>query len=451
MSARILVVDDIDSNVRLLEAKLRLEYYEVLTARSGPEALAAARRVNPDLVILDVMMPGMDGFEVCRRLKDDPETCFIPVVLLTALDQREDRLRGLSCGADDFLTKPFDDCGLFARVRNLTRLKLSIDELRQREARGRTLGVIEGTALRERGLGARCLVIDDHPRQSERLMKALRDDHFPFLAGADLGPAAQASCEVLVVSLASRNFDGLAIVAHLRHRLDTRHIPILAVVQVGDGERARRALDLGANDIIASPVDADELNVRVRTLARRKRTTDALRAAVDSTIEMAVTDQLTGLNNRRFVMNQLRGMVQRSAQGGAQVAVMMLDIDHFKRINDGFGHDAGDDVLRVFARRLGESLRPGDIAARFGGEEFVVVMPATTGDAACVVAERVRRSVAALPILVHQGRVPVNVTVSIGVAAAGEGDTVEGVLKRADMAVYAAKQDGRNRVVARAA
>ena len=140
MSARILVVDDIEANVRLLQAKLEAEYYEVIPAKSGPEALKLAAETRPDIVLLDVMMPGMDGFEVCRRLRDDAATRHIPIVMITALDGRRDRLTGLEAGADDFLTKPIDDVALFARVRSLTRLKIVIDELRQREASGRSHG-----------------------------------------------------------------------------------------------------------------------------------------------------------------------------------------------------------------------------------------------------------------------------------------------------------------------
>src|SRR5579872_1032024 len=144
MTARILVVDDIEANVRLLEAKLTAEYYDVITASDGPTALEMAASEHPDIVLLDVMMPGMDGFEVCRRLKEDPITRHIPVVLVTALDGRADRIAGLEAGADEFLTKPIDDVVLFARVRSLTRLKLVIDELREREASGRRMGVIGG-------------------------------------------------------------------------------------------------------------------------------------------------------------------------------------------------------------------------------------------------------------------------------------------------------------------
>src|SRR5215472_14270275 len=181
MTGRILVVDDIEANVRLLQAKLQAEYYDVLVASSGPEALAMAAEESPDLVLLDVMMPGMDGFEVCRRMKNDPETRHIPVVLVTALDGRGDRITGLEAGADEFLTKPIDDIMLFARVRSLTRLKLVIDELRQREASGRRLGAIESAGARLGGGGGRVLIVDDHERQAERMAAELAGEHRPLV------------------------------------------------------------------------------------------------------------------------------------------------------------------------------------------------------------------------------------------------------------------------------
>ena len=155
MSARILVIDDIDANVRLLEAKLTADYYEVLTATDGVTGLAIAAAEQPDIILLDVMMPGMDGFQVCRRLKEDPETRHIPVVLVTALDGRADRIAGLDAGADEFLTKPIEDIMLFSRVRSLTRLKVVLDELRERENSGRRVGVIGTAANRQAGSACR--------------------------------------------------------------------------------------------------------------------------------------------------------------------------------------------------------------------------------------------------------------------------------------------------------
>src|SRR5277367_5622575 len=181
MTARILVVDDIEANVRLLEAKLSAEYYDVISASDGPTALALAASEHPDIVLLDVMMPGMDGFEVCRRLKDDLVTRHIPVVLVTALDGRADRIAGLEAGADEFLTKPIDDVMLFSRVRSLTRLKTVIDELRQREASGRRIGVIAGAAARLAGAGGRIVICDDNERQAQRIASELAVEHRPVI------------------------------------------------------------------------------------------------------------------------------------------------------------------------------------------------------------------------------------------------------------------------------
>src|SRR3954468_10611578 len=211
MVARILVVDDIDANVRLLEAKLSAEYYQVLTAQDGPTALALAGEERPDIILLDVMMPGMDGFEVCRRLKDDPLTRHIPVVMVTALDGRNDRVEGLEAGADEFLTKPIDDLMLFSRVRSLTRLKAVMDELRQREASGRRIGVIAGVAERLGGAGGRILIVDDNERQAQRVAAELSVDHRPVVETdpdkAQL--AARGPVDLLIVNANAKAFDGL--------------------------------------------------------------------------------------------------------------------------------------------------------------------------------------------------------------------------------------------------
>ena len=164
MTARVLVVDDILSNVKLLEAKLTAEYFEVVTAFNGVDALAKIEERDPDIVLLDVMMPGMDGFEVCRRIKANPKVAHIPVVMVTALDQPSDRVAGLEAGADDFLTKPVDDAALFARVRSLVRLKMLTDELRMREATGQSMGLVDpAETLNDPAPAGRILIIEDRP------------------------------------------------------------------------------------------------------------------------------------------------------------------------------------------------------------------------------------------------------------------------------------------------
>jgi two-component system cell cycle response regulator len=454
VTARILVIDDIDANVRLLEAKLTAEYYEVLTAGDGPAGIAVAKAELPDIILLDVMMPGMDGFEVCRRLKDDINTRHIPVVLVTALDGREDRIAGLEAGADEFLTKPIDDMMLFARVKGLTRLKLVIDELRQREASGRRMGVIAGAAARLGGGGGRILVVDDNDRQSQRIKAELEREHRPVME-TDLDKAllsVRGPLDLMIVNLDAKAFDGLRLVATVRSDELTRHLPVLGIMDIDQRARLVKAMELGVNDILSRPVDPQELSARARTQIKRKRYTDLLRNNLDHSLELAVTDQLTGLHNRRYMSTQLSALVARAARGGEQVAVLMIDIDHFKKINDGYGHDVGDLVLREFAVRLASNVRAVDLPCRYGGEEFVVVMPGTGLADAQRIAERIRDHVGTSSFRVGPEDDHLSVTISIGVATTARPDeSPETLLKRADEALYEAKAAGRNRVIARAA
>lgn len=451
MTARILVVDDVDTNVRLLEAKLTIEYFDVVTCSDGATAIEIACAEQPDLVLLDVMMPKMDGFETCRRLKADPRTRHIPVVLVTALDGREDRIRGLQAGADDFLSKPYDDLILMARVRSLTRLKIMVDELREREESGRRYG-IDGTSIEQLGgTGGRVVVVEDNEERGARLMAELAPKHRPLLVTTpdEAIKAAQSSPDLMIISTMATTFDGLRVIAHLRARESTRNLPVLALVNLKERQRMVKALELGANDIVTSPFDPDELAVRVVTQVKRKRYTDFLRERLESNLEAAVTDVLTGLHNRRYMASQLQSMLARANRGGEPISVLVIDLDHFKSINDGFGHDVGDQVLREFAVRLATNVRAVDLPCRLGGEEFVVVMPGTSLEDAERIAERIRRDVSDEPFRGLGGGEPLMVTVSVGVAASVSGDVPETLLKRADLGVYAAKALGRNAVVTR--
>jgi len=448
VSARILVVDDQAANVRLLEARLQAEYFDVCTASDGFEAIEVARAQQPDLILLDVMMPRMDGYETCAKLKADRSTRHIPVVMVTALDQREDRIRGLESGADDFLTKPIDEVALFARVRSLLRLKTLLDELRYRESNA-AFDELDADIKEEHAEGYQAVIVSADPRAANRYAAALPSSVTPscYTDPAEAAAAARAGTDLLVVDLTSPDYDGLRLCARVRSDAETRQLPILAVVSPDDVPKAVRALDLGVNDIIHRPVDAGELNARARTQLRRKRYADRLRASLDQSLEMAVTDPLTGLHNRRYISSRLRQALAGANNGGAPVSVLIADIDHFKSINDLYGHEAGDHVLQGFAKRMQSALRALDLAARYGGEEFLVVMPGAGMAEAQIAAERLRASVADEPFMLEDGT-DIAVTVSIGLAQAQIGETFEGLLRRADVALYAAKHDGRNQVQA---
>lgn len=448
-----MVVDDVEANVRLLEAKLTIEYFDVVSCHDGLTALTLAAETQPDLILLDVMMPGMDGFETCRRLKAQAETRHIPVVLVTALDGREDKIRGLEAGADDFITKPLDDVILFARVRSLSRLKQVMDELREREENSRRMGVSTDGDRRLRAEGGRVLVVDDNEAQAKKIADQLGVEHRVTIeANADAAiKAVRGPLDLVIVNVAADTFDGLRVLA-LSKSGDARRAPVLAVVDPMDRARMVKALELGAADVVNRPIDPDELSARARTQIRRKRYTDFLRDKLDSSLELAVTDALTGLHNRRYMTGQLDALVNRAVHGGSSVALLVLDIDHFKLVNDGFGHDAGDEVLIEFAVRLATNVRAVDLPCRLGGEEFVVVMPGADLEDAGRVAERIRRDVASQPFRIMGGKEMLTITISIGVAATcGPHDTPELLLKRADEGVYEAKAKGRNIVIAKAA
>jgi two-component system cell cycle response regulator len=456
MTARVLVVDDIPANVKLLEARLSAEYFDVLTAMSGEEALAICERAECDIVLLDVMMPEMDGFEVCRRLKSNPATHHIPVVMVTALDQPADRLRGLEVGADDFLTKPVSDVALIARVRSLSRLKLMIDELRMRALTSREIGIEspEREAIAEAGRNGAILVVDDRPGSAERLQSTLAGEHRVDIEAdpnAAVFHAAEGNYDLLIVSLGFENFDGLRLCSQVRSLDRTRNVPILAIADADNHNRLVRGLEIGVNDYLTRPIDRNELKARVRTQIRRKRYTERLRDNVQLSIEAAITDALTGLYNRRYMETHVGGLVEQAVTRAKPLTVLVLDIDYFKSINDSHGHDAGDDVLREFAVRIRKSIRGIDLACRYGGEEFVVVMPETDMAVATMVAERLRRRIAGDPFPIQEGARKIEVTISIGIAGLGRGDTAASMIKRADQALYRAKRDGRNRVVPDAA
>lgn len=452
MTGRILVVDDVATNRIVMKVKLAAAFYAVLQADCGTAALAAARTEGPDLILLDVVMPDMSGLEVCRQLKADPATADIPVILITALADRASKMAGLEAGADDFLTKPVDEVTLLARVRSLLRAQETARELKQRsETAPGFAEAAAGFAAREKP--GRIALVASGPKGAI-LWKTALDDR---LAGnvsilprdAALGSFGEDDADVpdvfvIAADLTHRN-EGLRLLSDLRSRPATRHAASVMILPEGDSERAAIALDLGAHDILYDPLDAQELAIRIRAQLGRKRQADRLRASLRVELEMAVTDGLTGLHNRRYGLFELDRMLARSDR---KVAVMMLDIDHFKRVNDTHGHSAGDRVLTLVARRLRSQLRVGDLLARLGGEEFLVALPDCDRLTALDCAERLRAAISAQDFTVGGLSSPLAITISVGIAlsAPGSAETGQSLIDRADAALYGAKTLGRDQV-----
>jgi diguanylate cyclase (GGDEF)-like protein len=306
-TGRILVVDDHEDNIELLRARLEAWGYEVDAARNGTEALDRVRDVPPDLILLDVMMPNIDGNEVARRIKQNPALPFIPIIMQTALDSTDSKVEGLEAGADDYITKPIEFAELKARLRSMLRIKRLQEELEERE---------------------------------------------------------------------------------------------------------RQLL---------------EANERLRHMSR--------------------TDGLTGLDNRRYIEQQLDQMYAHGERLAEPLSCVMCDLDRFKSVNDTHGHHAGDAVLKQFAGILKREAREIDRVGRYGGEEFIVLLPGTVLDAAVTFAERVRKSVEAHTFVFDGGSI--RRTASFGVAGWPHPRVThcDGLVRAADDALYVAKETGRNRVV----
>ena len=365
-------------------------------------------------------------------------------------------MQGLESGADDFLTKPLNDLALFARVRSLVRLKMVTDELRMREATGQRIGAL--TASGDNflmGEPGRILVIDDRPTSLKRITETLANEHHVTVAETQeelVRLASSGDFDLHIVSLTLQEYDGLRLCSQLRSIEATRQTPILAIVEEGDTGRLVRALDMGVNDYLVRPIERNELVARARSQLRRKRYQDYLRDKFQQGLELAITDGLTGLYNRRYMEGHLATLVEEAANTGKSVALLIFDIDYFKAVNDTYGHAAGDMVLKEFAERISGNVRSVDLACRLGGEEFVVVMPDTDLAYAMTIAERLRQCVAAKPFRLDETGRTLDVTVSIGIGVThGPHDTVAKLLERADQGLYRAKRDGRNRVVAEAA
>ena len=459
MAGKILIVDNVATNRIVLKVKLSGACYETIQSATGETALRLARSERPDLILLDVQLPDMNGIDVCRRLRADPAICTIPVVMLTTNTDTATRVAALKAGADDFLAKPIDELLLLARLRSLLRARETDEELRLRESTSRALGFAEGgqTGFEAR---ARVALVSSSRERAAGWRRALA----PHLTNVELAvmsrdeALAEASGPVvpdgfIIDSTLSRPGDGLRLMSELRSRPSTRHAAVCIALDEGLRETAAVALDLGANDLLAADLarveDAQEAALRLRAQLTRKAQADRQRASVADGLRLAVTDPLTGLYNRRYALPHLARIAARARETGRQFAVMVLDLDRFKAVNDTWGHAAGDAVLAEIAGRLTANLREVDLIARIGGEEFLVAMPETTLEAARIAAERLCRKVEQEPVLLADGATRIPVTVSIGMAMGGGGTAkpeVEDLMREADRALLGSKAFGRNKV-----
>ncbi|PIL20278.1 hypothetical protein P775_10025 [Puniceibacterium antarcticum] len=452
MTGRILIVDGLPTNRIILRVKLASAYYEVALAESGSSAIGMIAVRQPDAVIVSMDLPDMSGPELCARIKANPLWSEVPVIMVHGADETETRIAALSAGADDLLTRPIDELVLLARLRSLLRARDAQAELRLRDDTQRALG------LAEEGAGfvvpARVAVVPTGPhRILQPLLRDLRralPDHINLVPlDSVLRDLDQPPEVVVILEHPSSEGEGLSLLANLRASTETRHAAILYVTYPHQRHSAASALDLGANDLMCSGPEPREMVLRLQEQIRRKRHVDRLRDNVRDGLRAALTDPLTGLFNRRYALPHLARMAERAAQQRRPLAVMVADLDHFKRVNDCHGHAAGDAVLTGVARELANNLRAADLLARLGGEEFLIAMPDTDCDKALQLASRLCKLVASHPIQINPNGFHLSQTLSIGIAIAPPTRiiAISELIAMADRALYSAKADGRNQAL----
>lgn len=450
MPGKLLIVDSIATNRIVLKVRLANAFYEVQQAVNAADVWQQLQHDTPDLILINGHLEDCDATTLCKELRANKKTAHLPIVLICSVDDRSDRLSALNAGANDVLVRPLDDVVLLARLRSLLRTHETAEESKLRERTTQALGFAEAPsgfapqacihlATPDAATGVRWAAVLK-PMVPYKVISKVHGDTLKDIANAP-------PPDVFVIAVERHKPEtGLRLVAEIRARASTRHSGILVVL---DDERRRTlvdAMDLGAHDVMAHGFDPDEMALRVSTLVSQKKLGDRLRSSVDIGLQAAVTDPLTGLFNRRYAMPHLERLRDQASQKNRQFAVMLADLDHFKSVNDSYGHAAGDVVLTETARRIRENLRAIDLVARIGGEEFLVALPETSAERAEETAMRLCALLRDTPVTVAGQNLKIPVTMSVGVSIGCSTATIDTMINRADRALYEAKAQGRDRV-----
>ncbi len=451
--SRILIVDDEPMNIKLMCGKLAGQKYELETAHGGQEALTKVSQNPPDLLLLDIMMPDIDGYEVTRRLKADPQTRKIPIILITALDGKDDKEKGLQVGAEEFLTKPVNKAELLARIHSMLTLRQYQTQLSVRSQSEKLLQMDNAEKLKNKkksGSG-KLLIVEDNREDLKLLTAHLRNQPFDIIAAADgeqaLRIAGRQKIDIVLLDIMLPRQSGYDVCKKLKETPETKDIQVVIITCLDDLDSRIKGVELGADDYLVKPIEPRELVARVNVLKKKKAYLDELHQHYQRALNTAIIDGLTGLYNHAYFKQYLDLELKRSKREGHCTALLMIDIDNFKQINDSFGHLIGDCVLREISQVMRRCIREIDVAARYGGEEFVIILPYTDTKGAIEVAERIRRTVAKSAIGAKTVDDITNITVSVGGAVYPfDGAEVHDVIRKADTFLYTAKKKGKNRI-----
>ena len=450
---RVLIVDDDPINTKLLASMLPKDKYAIITATSGEMCIEKTVREHPDLILLDIMMPDLNGYEVTRQLKKDPTTKNIPVMLITALDEQADKIKGLEAGADDFLNKPVNTFELRARVQSLLRLKVYHEQLKTRsQSEDSVLMPSAPSAADEETIYSPLILVVEDDEKDVRLFQEYLDREGFRLKIVGHGEAAiefarEESIDLILLDIMLPGMDGFEVIRQLKKMARHRNAQLVVVTQMDDLNNKIRGINLGIDDYLIKPINREELIARVHALLKKKAYMDRLSTQFENALQAAISDKLTGIYNHAYFKHFMDLEVKRAIRQKHPLALIMIDIDNFKEYNDTYGHPVGDALLKWIGKVLRESIREVDVPARYGGEEFAVVLPYADREGASVVAERIRTAISAESFATPDMKNTGKVTVSMGIAHYPEdAASAKELIKLADKALYRAKREGKDRI-----
>lgn len=460
MQGKILIIDSISTNRIVLKVKLSAAFYHVLQAGSIAEGLEIIEAEKPDLVVSAMKLPDGSVSDLCKHLRGNRHAPIVPVLAIGCGTNEDTRLETLHAGATEVMHRPLNETLLLGRVRNMIRMHNQLDEWQIRDDTSCALGLAEAPA--EFTLPGKITLIglDTAPFQSwvRQLSPHLRAEYtITHLRDSMAGMQATNAPDVIVLSLPSApelTDECLRLIPALRASAKTRDIALLVIQKTIDPLRLTSALDMGADDVMTAGFRPAELALRLQVLLRRKREVAQILQSVRTGLREVVNDPLTGLYNRRYAMPYMARLIEKCAANNDPFAVILGDMDHFKRINDLYGHASGDAVLVETARRLRHVVQRTDVVARIGGEEFLIAMPTTDVATARSIADSICSAIADVPFVIPGAVEPVSITISLGLTLGTPpltkndrlAETVAALLDRADKALYVAKMQGRNRV-----